>query len=121
MNIKKRCNKINCSTLIDISETYCDEHKQEVNRQYDKIRYSTEEGMKYKRFYNSKSWKSLRYQTLLHSGFTCARCGREANIGDHIIPIKVRWDLRLEPSNIQSMCFECHNTKSEEDKQNYNI
>lgn len=121
MNIKKRCNKVGCNELIGIKETYCAAHKNHNHKQYEKVRTSSTEGKAYKRFYDSKQWKSLRYQALLRDGFICVRCGREATIGDHIIPTKVRWDLRLDMKNVQSLCFQCHNQKTAEDEREYSI
>lgn len=119
MNIKKRCNKVGCNALINIKQTYCDKHTNHNHKRYEKIRTSTEEGRIYKRFYDTKDWKSLRYQAFLRDGFCCVRCGRKAEVGDHIIPTKVRWDLRLDIDNVQSLCFECHNMKTEEDKRTF--
>ena len=122
MNIKKQCNKAGCKTLINTTERYCDKHKQHTNKLYEDIRTSTQEGKEYKQFYSSKAWRELRYQTLLDNGFICNICKvREATIGDHIIPTKVRWDLRLERKNVQGVCPECHNKKTEEDKKKYNL
>ena len=126
MNIKKRCNKIGCKEFISISETYCSKHTNHNYKQYEQIRTSTEEGKEYKRFYDSKEWKSLRYQVLLEAGFLCVICLEdgmysEATIGDHIIPTRVRWDLRLEKENVQAVCFECHNQKTFQDKIKYNL
>ncbi|RST59698.1 HNH endonuclease [Siminovitchia terrae] len=121
MNIKKRCGKVGCNALIDITETYCRKHTNHNHKQYERIRTLTEEGRAYKRFYSTKEWKSLRYQAFLRDGFCCVQCGREAEVGDHIIPTKVRWDLRLDIDNVQSMCFECHNKKTAEDEQKYGI
>lgn len=122
MNIKKRCNRPGCNNLIHISETYCNDHTNYNHKQYEKIRTSTQEGKDYKRFYDTKDWKSLRYQVLLDCGFICEICDRnEATIGDHIIPTKVRWDLRLDRENVQGVCSECHNKKTMADKVEYGI
>lgn len=121
MNIKKRCGKIGCKALIGIKETYCTKHTNHNHKQYEKIRTSTEEGRTYKRFYDTKEWKSLRYQAMLRDGFICVCCGKEAKVGDHIIPTKVRWDLRLDINNTQSLCFDCHNKKTNQDKIKYNL
>lgn len=121
MNIKKRCNKVGCKELIGIKETYCAAHKNHNYKQYEKMRTSSEDGRAYKRFYDTKEWKSLRYQAFLRDGFCCVRCGREAEVGDHIIPTKVRWDLRLDIKNVQSLCSHCHNQKTAEDEKEYGI
>lgn len=122
MNIKKRCNKVGCKEFISTIETYCSKHKNYNYKQYEQVRTSTQEGKEYKRFYDTKEWKSLRYQVLLDAGFICSTCERnEATIGDHIVPTKVRWDLRLIKSNVQAICTECHNKKTLEDKKKYNL
>lgn len=125
MNIKKRCNKAGCKELIDHTETYCSKHsnysKKEYNKRYETKRLSTEEGKEYKYFYSNKEWRELRYQALLRDGFICKVCNREAEMVDHIIPTKVRWDLRLNFDNLQSLCNSCHTTKTNKDKQKYNL
>lgn len=122
MNIKKRCNRVGCKEFIPTTETYCDKHKNYNYKQYERIRTSTEEGREYKRFYDTKEWRTLRYQVLLDCGFICEVCNKsEATIGDHIVPTKVRWDLRLERDNIQGVCVECHNKKTTQDKFEYGI
>lgn len=122
MNIMKRCNRPSCTNYISTSETYCEEHKNHNYKQYERIRTSTEKGREYKRFYDTKEWKELRYQVLLEAGFICEMCNRnEATIGDHKIPTKVRWDLRLDRDNVQGVCPECHNKKTAEDIIKYNI
>lgn len=122
MNIMKRCNRPGCTNYISTSETYCEEHTNHNYKQYEKIRTSTAEGREYKRFYDSKDWKELRYQTLLNAGFICEICERnEATIADHIIPTKVKWEMRLDPKNIQAVCVSCHNKKTVSDKIKYGI
>lgn len=122
MNIKKRCNRPGCRKLINHTETYCDEHTNHNYKEYERIRTSTEEGREYKRFYDSKDWRELRYQVLLDCNFICELCNKsEAVIGDHIIPTKVRWDLRLDRENIQGVCKACHNKKTVQDKLEYGI
>lgn len=122
MNILKRCNRPGCNEHIEITKTYCEKHGNHNNKLYEQIRTSTEEGREYKRFYDTKEWRSLRYQVLLDAGFICEVCKRnEATIGDHIIPTKVRWDLRLTRSNVQAVCSECHNIKTAQDKIKYGM
>ncbi|MEC2504384.1 HNH endonuclease, partial [Bacillus cereus] len=38
------------------------------------------------------------------------------DVVDHIIPIRVDWSKRLEPSNLQTLCHACHNKKTKEDE-----
>lgn len=113
MNIRKRCNKKGCKELIPTTQTYCKEHTNYNYKRYERERTSTVEGKEYKAFYNSKTWRTLRYQTLLNAGFICILCKRnEATVGDHIVETRTDWSRRLDPDNIQALCFECHNKKT---------
>ncbi|MGX4764243.1 HNH endonuclease [Holzapfeliella sp. JNUCC 72] len=37
---------------------------------------------------------------------------RKADVVDHIIPLKVDWNRRLDPTNWQPLCHTCHNIKT---------
>ncbi len=66
------------------------------------------------KIYQSKQWKNIRTKQLTNNPF-CIRCGRVANLVDHIIEIKdggAAYDI----NNLQSMCTSCHNTKTFEAK-----
>lgn len=54
----------------------------------------------------------------------CAREGRVtlAQVSDHIIPIRIRPDLRLVRENIQSLCKLCHDSvKAREENEMYGV
>ncbi|WP_252188124.1 HNH endonuclease [Bacillus subtilis] len=85
---------------------------------------------KYKRnqtskvFYNSYSWKKVRDRKKHESFNLCKHCLDRgvitaADVCDHIIPIEIRWDLRLTYSNLQMLCHGCHNRKTREDEKKY--
>lgn len=63
-------------------------------------------------FYDSFDWKRLRFEVLCERGRTCDCCGvdsRSAMIHvDHIKPLRKRWDLRLQKSNLQVLCEDCN-------------
>ena len=42
------------------------------------------------------------------------------DVVDHIIPIRMDWSKRLEPTNLQTLCHACHNKKKEDEKKNKN-
>jgi 5-methylcytosine-specific restriction endonuclease McrA len=42
----------------------------------------------------------------------CASCGGMATLVDHIESVREHPEKRLDPSNLQSMCFKCHHRKS---------
>lgn len=64
-------------------------------------------------FYQSREWRQVAYKCKIRDGRVCMCCGDHPRSGvrivsDHIIPLRVRWDLRLDPSNIQTLCDECN-------------
>lgn len=70
-------------------------------------------------FYNSWEWRELRYKILKRYGRKCMCCGAGPHdttiMVDHIIPIRKRWDLRLDPENLQVLCDDCNMGKSYRD------
>lgn len=42
-----------------------------------------------------------------------------AEITDHIVPVHVRPDLRMDWGNLQSLCRGCHKKKTDEDVRKY--
>jgi 5-methylcytosine-specific restriction endonuclease McrA len=65
-----------------------------------------------KRFYRSAEWKRLRFEQLSKSP-VCKLCGASAASGarmnvDHVRPLHRFWHLRLQPSNLQTLCASCN-------------
>ncbi len=61
-------------------------------------------------------WRAVRAAHLAEEP-NCRACAmdgrvRRAAMVDHIESIAKRPDLRLEPSNLQSLCWPCHNGKT---------
>src|SRR5699024_8750273 len=77
------------------------------------------------RFYNSREWRSLREYVMAINHYLCVGCSIPgtkpvvANVVDHIIPTSFDWSLRLDINNCQTLCHECHNRKTAEDKIKY--
>lgn len=67
-------------------------------------------------FYTSTEWRALREYKLSLDPFceTCFKFGYvvPAKIVDHIIDIKNDPDLRLEITNLSSLCKSCHDRKT---------
>ena len=69
------------------------------------------------RGYCSVRHKAWRAAVLARDGYACRDCGRvcgqkrEAH-ADHIVPVKVRPDLRYEVDNGQCLCASCHSRKT---------
>lgn len=75
---------------------------------------------KSKDFYKSLSWRQLRYDVLKESNGRCCLCGRSAKDGvvlhvDHIIPLSVDWEKRLDKNNLQVLCEDCNMGKMNRD------
>lgn len=72
--------------------------------------------------YLTPSWRKLRKAHIEENPF-CVICDTmrkvvSATVVDHIIPInKDNWkELFLDPENLQSLCDECHQFKTNRDK-----
>ena len=117
----KECGR--CHKLIPYGSTYCttcapiveaerearlQESRRESNRRYNKKR-----DLKYIRFYNSLEWRTLSLKRLQDDQYKCVKCGKIASEVDHIVPIQTDegWERRLDYTNTQSLCIECHNIK----------
>jgi 5-methylcytosine-specific restriction protein A len=114
--IPKRCGFRGCPKTT--RGRYCDEHLPLARKFYDGRRGSTKE-----RGYDS-DWERIAEQRRQLDCGLCQRCLqdgllRASQIVDHIIPIHVRPDWRLEIGNTQVLCFDCHTTKTSEDTQRY--
>lgn len=65
-------------------------------------------------FYETLDWKQLRYKVLRKYGKNCMLCGIEAKSVhvDHIKPLSLFWNLRLDFDNLQVLCSDCNLGKS---------
>jgi 5-methylcytosine-specific restriction protein A len=122
---KRPCGKVGCRELT--SNRYCKEHELlEVQQQRDRHkRYDKyQRDQKATAFYHSIEWDRVRQEALIRDHGLCQDCLLEQRITqavpvDHIIPIGVRWDLRLVLSNLRSLCNQHHAIKTAEDKRKY--
>jgi len=71
----------------------------------------------YRRGYCDAKHRAWRQAVLERDAYMCRHCSRvlgrkgEAH-ADHIIPVKLRPDLRYELSNGQTLCATCHQRKT---------
>ena len=115
----KACNR--CGNLIPYGSAYCSqcepivkaerearlaEAKKESNKRYNKTR-----DPKYVRFYNSIEWRTLSAKYTQDKGYRCERCNAMATQVHHKKHIKTPegWELRLDYSNLELLCTQCHN------------
>jgi 5-methylcytosine-specific restriction protein A len=102
---KKPCRKSGCPNLVSDGSGFCADH-QEVRR---------DRAKKTEPFYCTAAWQRARSikrknsplcEACLSNGKTVA-----AQMVDHIIEIK-EGGAKLAQSNLQSLCFDCHNKKT---------
>lgn len=79
------------------------------NQFYDRYKRDPEA----KRFYNSKAWKVCRELVLQRDNYLCVHHLKRnqivaADMVHHIKELREHPDLSLEPSNLVSLCFSCH-------------
>jgi 5-methylcytosine-specific restriction enzyme A len=124
---KKPCSVPGCPNLTQ--GRYCEQHKH-LAEQRQRTRRNDKEYDKHKRnqqaraFYHSKEWERLRQAALARDHYLCQHCLQHnritrAVIVDHIVPLLVAWDRRLDMDNLQSLCQSCHNRKTTKDKRRY--
>jgi 5-methylcytosine-specific restriction endonuclease McrA len=65
-------------------------------------------------FFLSKEWQDIRPIILERDLYTCQMCGTSHGSLqiDHIKPITVDWENRLNPDNLQVLCADCNRGKS---------
>lgn len=73
----------------------------------------------YDRFYHSTEWQAVRRQVLERDHYLCQVCKRARRITPattvhHIIPVRVDYSKRLDPSNLETICKACHNAEHNE-------
>ncbi|MFR3686560.1 MAG: HNH endonuclease [Enterococcus sp.] len=100
----KYCAHGGCRRLID-KGAYCVDHQRRKSKQ--KRYYS-----KNKRFYKSQSWIDLAAAVRERDRFRCTICGKpcfgkNAQV-DHILPIWLKPELRLDEQNCRLVCSKCH-------------
>ena len=112
--LKTACRAPRCRNLTH--NGYCGEHQHLVHwRAADSHR-----GTSKQRGYD-QAWKRLRRSHLQQEPL-CQDCLKEGFVNgtnlevDHIIPIGVRPDLRLEPSNLQTLCRSHHKRKTDRER-----
>lgn len=72
-----------------------------------------------RKFYKSREWRRKRQQILKRDNYECMKCKREgkyhkAETVHHIKHLKDFPELALVDSNLESLCFACHNEEHPE-------
>ncbi|WP_429629481.1 HNH endonuclease [Tunturiibacter psychrotolerans] len=105
---KQPCRRTGCPELVD--KGYCDEHT-DLAKAHDRWR-----GTANSRGYDA-AWKVLRVIVLKRDKYLCLICLAAGRVTaaldvDHIIPISIAPERRLDKTNCQSLCRACHRIKT---------
>lgn len=71
------------------------------------------ESLKKQGFYHKSAWRRLRKQALQRDNYLCRECLRRGKITQatevhHIMDLETFPSLALELSNLESLCWDCH-------------
>lgn len=135
----KHCNWRGCNKLVSQKTDFCKEHKQadlarkqNYIKQRDKFK-STIKGKQLANahmahynvsvrdqqanaFYHSVQWQRMRDYVYSRDLATCQVCGQaldDRKIVDHIRPLKLAPDEKLNKDNLWILCYRCHNIKTQ--------
>lgn len=122
---QRSCRAPGCRNLTN--DRYCTEHQHlvEAERKQRHLIYDRQKRDKQAAtFYHSSEWEASRQEALIRDHGLCLDCLLQrtitpADLVDHIIPIRQRWDLRLTLTNLRSLCNQHHAIKTAADKIKY--
>ena len=97
----------NTSNVTVIDANYRKIERQKQAEAYEKFM------VEYKAFYSTTEWKKLRNQVIqehkANNQLFCIACGTtEKLVVDHINPVKIYWEERLERKNLHILCNDCN-------------
>ncbi|MFD2628737.1 HNH endonuclease [Oceanobacillus kapialis] len=109
------CGEQGCKNLISKGR-YCADHKRKSKR-------TNNYRHKNKSLYNTQAWKDLTAYVYERDKGCCQRCGKfvfgKKAHSHHVIPVKIRPDLRLVADNVKLLCNVCHPIVEEETMEKY--
>ena len=116
--IKTRCRFPGCNRAV--RDRFCDEHRRATWRAADARRATPAERGYDARWRRLRAWYIRQHplcEDCLEEGIVCAT----AIEVDHILPISVRADMRLDASNLRSRCHMHHRRKTLQDEKKYSV
>jgi 5-methylcytosine-specific restriction protein A len=115
--LKTRCRHPGCPATVR-GQRFCDQHRGTASRWSDQRRGTAAE-----RGYDHH-WVRVAEERRRLDDHLCQPCLREHRLTpsatvDHIVPLHVRPDWRLEITNTQAICVGCHRMKTNADTRRY--
>ncbi len=139
MTLMKHCNWGGCNKVVPKGQSFCDKHeamneqrKADFKASLDRQR-QTDTGKQVRKdqqayynhvrrvpeanaFYHTKQWQNVRDYVYNRDMATCQVCGNAVTnrkIVDHIHPLKISSEERLSQGNLWTLCYRCHNIKTD--------
>lgn len=102
---KRPCAYPGCSKLCENGEQYCCEHKNQVNKIYNKYQRDSKSNKRY-----GRAWKKIR-DKYIKTNPLCEECKKHGRLTvaeevHHILPLS-RGGIHNE-SNLMALCKSCH-------------
>lgn len=74
----------------------------------------------WRKWYNTREWRDLRWSVLVAALFTCRRCGTVGDspvmVADHVTPHRGDRTLFFDRANLQCLCAHCHNSDKQREE-----
>lgn len=110
------CTEPMCPALIHDGKSKCEEHRLQQQSRITKEYAAKHTNSKYVQFYNSRTWRQLSINHRKQQPL-CMHClehhiTKPADVADHVIEIREAYHMRLDTTNLESLCHACHNSKT---------
>ena len=82
------------------------------------------------RFYGRSAWQTVRKQVLKRDNYECVWCKKKGRVTtaktaklevDHIKELEYYPELALDPSNLRTLCHDCHNIRHDRHNDNRKV
>lgn len=112
--------ELNQNKVIEKKST--EEKKKDSYKIYNQYRNQTDS--EYVKFYKTQKWVKLRNFVMTEHNYLCQHCLKRnlvvyADVVDHIVPTKINWNRRLDITNLEPLCDNCHKIKTKNDLKKY--
>lgn len=108
-----------CRNKIPLNKKYCQQHisdgKSSYNKEYFKNYNANVRDQEANLFYHSSQWTKARNYVVARDLNICQLCGdtlEDRKIIDHVHPLKVSPDEKLDVDNLWCLCYRDHQIKT---------